>query len=142
MFLSANVKLEKIQKSLNEYLERKRLVFARFFFLANEDLLQILAQTKNPLLIQSHIDKCFEGISKLQFDSGGIIIDGMKSGEGEIVDYMKAINVEEGDRKGNVENWMLDVEEQMMGSLKDLAKRALESYPKMERTEWSKLWPG
>ena len=37
---------------------------------------------------------------------------------------------------------MLDVEAQMMGSLKDLAKRALESYPKMERTEWSKLWPG
>ena len=55
---------------------------------------------------------------------------------------MKKINVEEGDRKGNVEKWMLDVEAQMMGSLKDLAKRALESYPKMERTEWSKLWPG
>ena len=30
----------------------------------------------------------------------------------------------------------------MMGSLKDLAKKALESYPKIERTEWSKLWPG
>lgn len=37
---------------------------------------------------------------------------------------------------------MLDVEAQMMGSLKDLAKRALESYPKIQRTEWSKLWPG
>lgn len=37
---------------------------------------------------------------------------------------------------------MLDVESEMMGSLKDLAKQALSSYPKMERTEWSKLWPG
>jgi dynein heavy chain len=42
-FVEANKKLDKIQKSLSDYLEQKRLVFARFFFLANEDLLQILA---------------------------------------------------------------------------------------------------
>jgi len=50
-FCESNKKLDKIQKSLSDYLEQKRLVFARFFFLANEDLLQILAQTKNPRLI-------------------------------------------------------------------------------------------
>ena len=93
-------------------------------------------------MIQAHIDKCFEGISKLQFNEAGIEIGGMKSAEGEIVDYLKQINVEEGDRKGNVEKWMLDVEAQMMGSLKDLAKRALAEYPRIQRTEWSKMWPG
>jgi dynein heavy chain len=66
----------------------------------------------------------------------------MKSAEGEIVDYMKSINVEEGDRKGNVEKWMLDVEAQMMGALKDLAKQALAAYPNIARTQWSKMWPG
>lgn len=59
-----------------------------------------------------------------------------------MVDYLKRINVEEGDRKGNVEKWMLDVEAQMMGSLKDLAKNALQAYTKTPRTEWSKMWPG
>lgn len=38
-FSDSNKKLDKIQKSLSDYLEQKRLVFARFFFLANEDLL-------------------------------------------------------------------------------------------------------
>ena len=64
-------------------------MFARFFFLANEDLLQILAQTKNPLLIQQHIDKCFEGISKLRFKDNAVEIFGMLSAEGETVDYLK-----------------------------------------------------
>ena len=66
-FQEANKKLDKIQKSLSDYLEQKRLIFARFFFLANEDLLQILAQTKNPRLVQAHMDKCFEGIQRVQF---------------------------------------------------------------------------
>tara|TARA_B110000285_G_C14903067_1_gene504237 strand:+ start:73 stop:273 length:201 start_codon:yes stop_codon:yes gene_type:complete len=30
----------------------------------------------------------------------------------------------------------------MVASLKALAKQALDAYPKTERTEWSKLYPG
>lgn len=42
-FEFANKQLDKITKSLNDYLEEKRLVFPRFYFLANEDLLMLLA---------------------------------------------------------------------------------------------------
>lgn len=37
---------------------------------------------------------------------------------------------------------MLDIEDQMIKSLKDLSKQALNSYPNTARTEWSKMYPG
>ena len=55
------------------------------------------------------MDKCFEGISRVQFDDNDCVY-GMISAEQEIVAFMKKIDVNEGDKKGNVECWMLDIE--------------------------------
>lgn len=41
-----NVKLEEIQKSLDMYLETKRQIFPRFYFLSMEDVLHIVCNGK------------------------------------------------------------------------------------------------
>lgn len=55
----------------------------RFYFLSNDELLEILAQTKNVQAVQPHMGKCFDGIRRLDFgdDPKSTDIFAMVSGE-------------------------------------------------------------
>eukprot|EP00741_Cyanophora_paradoxa_P000409 tig00000404_g400.t1 len=137
-FQSHNGKLDKIQKSLEDYLETKRKAFPRFYFLSNDELLEILAQTKNPQAVQPHLRKCFDNIYKLDFgdDPKSIDIFHMLSGEGEKVQLGKNLKA-----RGNIEDWLSQVEKSMFESLKRRMKQAVQDYPKRPREEWIREHP-
>uniref|UniRef100_A0A9L0J1V5 Dynein axonemal heavy chain 1 n=1 Tax=Equus asinus TaxID=9793 RepID=A0A9L0J1V5_EQUAS len=126
-----NKLLDMVQKGLSEYLETKRSAFPRFYFLSDDELLEILSQTKDPTAVQPHLRKCFENIARLLFQED-LEITHMYSAEGEEVQLSFSIYP-----SSNVEDWLREVENSMKASVRDIIERAIKAYP-----TWVLNWPG
>ncbi|EDV29711.1 uncharacterized protein TRIADDRAFT_18356 [Trichoplax adhaerens] len=160
-FQNNNSMLDQIQKCLEAYLESKRVVFPRFYFLSNDELLEILAQTKNPHAVQPHLRKCFDGIFELEFGTiqnihqesipshdRGVSPTGTKvetktndiinmiSPENESISLGRGLKA-----RGNVEDWLGKVEEHMVTSLRRVMKSAIAEYTQQDRNEWIMSYP-
>jgi dynein heavy chain, axonemal len=133
LFVAHNATLDKIQKNLEEYLETKRQAFARFYFLSDEELLEILAQTRDPHAVQPHLRKCFDNLMKLEFGEGPKKADilAMFSPKNERVPMTKNLKA-----RGDVEGWLGDVETSMRMTLWAKMKLGVLDYVTKPRVEW------
>ena len=150
--VEANKLLDLVQKGLNDYLETKRSFFPRFYFLSNDELLDILSETKDPRRVEPHLSKCFEAINEVSFrgrndeeqKEGGKMLDilAMVSGEGESVKLSVVVEPDADRNKGSVERWLVEMEESMRDTLKDVGRRAFEAYKETPRTQFVQEWTG
>ena len=142
-FQEMDAKLEKIQKSLDAYLEKKRQQFPRFYFLSSDDLLEILGQAKDPMNVQPHFKKCFEGIKRLDMHPPGsegrrhFEASAMQSPDGEKLPFASAVQTE-----GRPEEWLNKVEATMYATTKRFLLRTLEESKGMKKERWVKEFPG
>ncbi|QPG73089.1 hypothetical protein FOA43_000394 [Brettanomyces nanus] len=75
----------KTKKSLSGYLEKQRELFPRFYFVGNDNLLEVVGNASNVGVASRHINKMFPGISSLEYDSDRSMIIGIVSPEYEHV---------------------------------------------------------
>ena len=90
--------------------------------LSNDELLEILSQTRDPQAVQPHLIKCFDAVKRLQF------------GEGEESKKMLALISAEAEKvpfttpplaEGPVESWLLAMQHNMCSTLYDNCKACL-----------------
>ena len=115
-FIRYNESMDRIQKNLNAYLEEKRVEFPRFYFISNDELLQLLAHQQEVPQVERHLNKLFDNLNKLLLAPNQHPPDlkAMISSEGEQVDFTKPVKIRAGI---GVETWLKMVQEEMVVTL-------------------------
>ncbi|THD25348.1 Dynein heavy chain 1 cytosolic [Fasciola hepatica] len=115
--------LSKIQRSLGEYLERQRSSFPRFYFVGDEDLLEIIGNSKNVPRLQKHFKKMFAGVHAIKLNEDSTEVLGLCSKEGEEVLFTKPVSVKD---NPVINDWLTLLEREMRVSLATYLGRAIQ----------------
>lgn len=122
--------MNRCQRALNAFLEEKRHLFPRFYFIGDDDLLEILGQAANPTVIQNHLRKLFQAIHSVKLNAGNGADGGCKpnqlsitsfcSPDGEVVHLNAPVVV-----VSEVERWLEKLESEMRSTLSNMLSDAL-----------------
>ena len=141
LLLGMREKLELCQKSLNEYLDVKKKIFPRFYFVSSVALLDMLANGTDPSKITRYLGDCYDALADLRFvelEDGTRscdTVDAMIAKDGEQVELSEPFRME-----GELEHYLNDLTEAMRSSLRHILSGALEKAVNWEievpRHEW------
>ena len=156
--------LEKCQKALNEYLDMKKNVFPRFYFVSNSALLDILSNGNNPPKIMPHLGSIYDGIGSLEFvlpeDDPDMVVEEKKDvDDGDVVvarlpEKASGMNAKDGEQvafghffsmNGAIENWLNKLTACMQNTLRTVTEGSLKEASNWDvdnpREEWCFNYP-
>ncbi|KAG7861843.1 hypothetical protein KL939_000864 [Ogataea angusta] len=114
--------LEKIKKSLIGYLEKQRDIFPRFYFIGNEELLEIVGNSTNIPLVSTYLQKMFIGIAGTLYNPEVSKIEGIISPEGEKVILNSPVSLV---AHPSLTEWLRELETETKRTLAHLLQRSL-----------------
>ena len=148
--------MTKIQKALGEYLANQRQSFSRFYFVGDEDLLEMIGNSNEPMKVMAHLGKMFASISNMRWldpkntkKPNLLTLTHMTSKDGEAVPLSSNIDVVD---KVPVKAWLASIETNMKESLASLLSSATASQPpitssltssdqKQDFVKWASSYP-
>ena len=161
---SMSKQLEACQKALNEYLDTKKNIFPRFYFVSNTALLDILSNGNNPPKIMPHLGSIYDGIGSLTFvepeveeteDAESVVTGDESMTVVKVPEKANAMNAKDGESvnfehdfkmTGAVENWLNKLTNFMQLTLQNVTEQALKEASNWEvdnpREEWLFAYPG
>ncbi|KPA85750.1 dynein heavy chain cytosolic putativee [Leptomonas pyrrhocoris] len=132
--------LTAVQRALTSYLDTQRGRFPRFFFVGDDDLLEIMGNSKNPLFLNKHLKKMFTALASFQLDGNAkgatTRLRGFASSEGE------ELNFEPGPiefRQRPMHEWLREAEQGVAFTLRESTLRAYMELMS-DSTHYAPLW--
>lgn len=119
--------LHKIQTALGEYLERERARFPRFYFVGDEDLLEMLGNSKDAARAAKHFSKMFAGLHRVEEANGTISAVATRSGDRLALESPVVVNEYSG-----VHEWLGALEASVQATLRT---RLVDAVASLERVD-------
>ena len=116
-------------------MDGKRRKFARFYFVSEADLLDILSNGSQPKMIMKHVDKVL-------LYTKALVLDESKKGRPWAARFIAGVGSEEADfepnvpLEGKVEVYLQDVLHKQKDTLRCHLSRCYKRYPTMDRHKW------
>lgn len=127
--------LEACERALNEFLNRKREAFPRFYFVSTMDLLDILSNGNNPFRIMRHMSKVFLAMQELRLQDNGderpSAVEMISCVGTESVMLQKPLKL-----IGKVEIYLDDLINEMRNCLMLIVQDSIKRFGNSERNDW------
>ncbi|XP_072941902.1 cytoplasmic dynein 2 heavy chain 1 [Epargyreus clarus] len=129
--------LNSCQSALNQYIDEKRSIFPRLYFLSDDDLLELLGQARagaegRETVMQSHLKKLFPGITGVRLGPGELSITALCSDFGEIFQLDHPVDID-----CPVEVWLKKLETEIRSSLQNMTLKCVVTNSLQEQDPFS-----